>query len=696
MDGPTPTGTDARGTPGPSASVFARGWRRVRQVPHLEWLALGILAAAVVVFSVWWTDLEWVSFLGFHQAVYDLGVDYQVIWAAAHGYSINEAGPGATHLILYAFLVPYWLIPSQSGFFLFLLAFEAVWIGIGVFPIYWVAKEQLGRRWVGVALGLAYLAYPAMSGPLWFPFHYEALFPTLFLFGYWLYRRGSFVGAGAFWVASLFTDAGVTFIIAAFGLGILAEPLIARTGVWDRLRGRPFPGPVPIPRARWVFGLFLIAAGAAVFLGVALSYGFWQFVFFTARSSFATGSTLTRVAPIDPLANGTRKIVTLLLLFGPLLALPLWGREERWALLPYLGPALLTSSFTGFLSPFVDQYVAFVIPVLFAAAIRGLERPWGRPVRTDERPSVRETFRRPNRLRRPVPVATAVLAVTVACALVFTPWGPFNAELNRPHVGVEVAYYNVPYVRYSNQTVNAALLQMIDMIPPTGWVLVQDNIPQLLNRTEWTVPGFYSIGQPLNYLITDPYDYNFYALNTFGPDPDSMMFWANYFLIEGWHVLADADGCLLLSSTGSGPPAFYEPLVLTFTPSDFLGIGPELPNHQIFNGPLLPIDGAYSVLSPGNYSVTLTLRVDHPNATDQLFFGIGYNYSASLLENNSIPGAPWTGINGTVALTYSISVPAYFPGGPVFTLYERDWSGPLSVVSIRIAQTSPAVAPSGS
>jgi uncharacterized membrane protein len=695
VDGPGPAGTDERVTVAPSPSLFVRGWRRVRAVPSAEWLALGILSLAVVAFSVWWTDLEWVSFLGFHQAVYDLGVDYQVIWAAAHGYSINEAGPGATHLILYLFVIPYWLIPSQSGFFLFLLAFEAVWVGLGVFPIYWVAKEQLGRRWIGLALGLAYLAYPAMSGPLWFPFHYEALFPTLFLFGYWLYRRGNLLGAGAFWVASLFTDAGVTFIIAAFGLGILAEPLIARTGIWARLRGRPRPGPVPIPRAKWMFGLFLIAAGAAVFLGVALSYGFWEFVFFTARSSFTTGSTLARVAPIDPLANWARKLATVLLLFGPLLALPLWGREERWALLPYLGPALLTTSFTGFLSPFVDQYVAFVIPVLFVATVRGLERPWGYRPASDSGPPVPHAAVRRRRLYRPVPVATTVLVVTVACAMVFTPWGPFNTEIDRPHVSIDVAYYNVPYVRYSNQTVNAALLQMIDMVPPTGWVLVQDNIPQLLNRTEWTVPGFYAVGQPLSYLITDPYDYNFYALNTFGPLPDSMMFWANYFLSQGWHVLADAYGCLLLSSTGSGPPALYQPLVLSFTPSDFLGVGPERPNHQLFNGPLLPIDGAYSVLSPGNYTVTLTLRVDHPNATDQLYFGIGYNYSANLLQNNSIPGAPWAGLNGTVALTYAISVPSYFPGGPVFTLYERQWTGPLSIVSVRMAQSAPATPPSG-
>lgn len=693
MDAPRPVelGTGESVAP-PALAVPAPigRWRRILRIPRTEVLALGVLAAAVVVFSVWWTDLEWVSFLGFHQAVYDLGVDYQVIWAAAHGYSINEAGPGTTHLILYLFLIPYWLIPSQSGFFLFLLAFEAVWVGIGVFPIYWVAKEQLGRRWVGVALGLAYLAYPALSGPLWFPFHYEALFPTLFLFGYWLYRRENLVGAAAFWGLSLFTDAGVTFIVAAFGLGVIVEPLIARTGWWDRFRGRPRASPLPLRRSHLLFGAFLLAAGAAVFLGVALSYGFWQFVYFTARTSFASGSGLARAVPFDPVANWVRKLTTVLLLLGPLLALPLWGREERWAVLPYLGPALLTTSFTGFLSPFVDQYPVFVIPVLVAATVRGLERPWGWRTPRDEGPATTSRALRSRRRHRPAAVATAVLAATLAFALVFTPWGPLNAELKRDHAQVDAAYYNLPYVRSSNRSVDAALLQMIDMVPPTGWVLVQDNLPQLLNRTEWTLPGFYAVGQPLSYLITDPYDYNFYALNTFGPLPASMQYWANYFLGQGWHVLADAYGCLLLSSTGSGPPTYYEPLVLTFAPDDFLGVGPSLPNHQIFDGPLLPIDGAYSVLAPGNYTVTLTLKVDHPRATDQLFFAVGYNYSASLLENNSLPGGPWTGVNGTVSVTYPLTVPLYLPGGPAFTLYERQWTGPLDFVSIRLVQTAAA------
>jgi hypothetical protein len=421
-----------------------------------------------------------------------------------------------------------------------------------------------------------------------------------------------------------------------------------------------------------------------------LSYGFWQFVFFTARTSFASGSGLSRAVPFAPLTNGTRKAATLLLLFGPLLAIPLWAREERWALLPYLGPALLTTSFTGFLSPFNDQYPTFVIPILFVATVRGLERPWGMKRRKAEEPAPTHPPVRRHRFGRPARVATAVLATTLACALVFTPWGPFNAELIPNALQSDVSIYNVEYARSTNQTIDSALLHLIDMVPAQGWVLVQDNIPQLLNRTEWTVPGFYGVGDPLSYLLTDPYDYNFYSQNAFGPLPDSMQFWANYFLVQGWHVLGDAYGCLLLSASGTGPPAYYEPLVMTFTPHDFLGVGPSRPNHQIINGPLLPIDGAYSVLAPGAYSITLTLQVDHPNATDQLYFGVGYNYSAEILQNNSISGAPWTGVNGTVSITYALTVPTYFLGGPVFTLYERQWTGPLGFVSVRLAQIGPA------
>jgi uncharacterized membrane protein len=567
-------------------------------------LALAALAAGVVLFSVWWTELNWLRFLAFHLSVYDLGVDYQVVWAAAHGYSINEAGPGTTHLLLYAFLIPYWLIPSQSGFFLFLLAFETVWLAIGVFPLYWVARDQTHRPWVGVAFGLAYLAYPAISGPPWFPFHYETLFPTLFLFGYWLYRRGNTKWAAGLWTLSLFTDVGAAFIIAALGLGIVGEPLIARAGLWARLRGRPRP-PVSLPRSRWFLGLFLIGAGAAVFLGVALSYGFWQFLFFTARTSFASGSALSRAVPFNPFNNSTQKLATIFLLFGPLLALPLWGREERWPLIPYLGPALLTTSFGGFLFPFNDQYTSFVFPVIFVAAIRGLERPWGRTPRSSaETPWTTRTRRwRPN--PGVMSAATGVLLATLVCASVFAPWGPLNPALGAS-TALRVGQYDVPYALESNQSVIADLHRMINMVPPNGWVLVQNNMPQLLNRTDWTIPGYYTVGQPLDYVINDPYDYNFYNLNTFGPAPASMMDWTNYFLVQGWHVWADADGALLLSATGAGPPAFYDPLVQTFTPADFLGVGPSLPNHQFFDGPHLPIDGAYSVLAPGSYTVTLT------------------------------------------------------------------------------------------
>ncbi|MCI4365739.1 MAG: DUF2079 domain-containing protein [Thermoplasmata archaeon] len=661
---------------------------RLRRLPQIELLALATLVAAVVIFSVWWTELSWTRYLAFHLAVYDVGVDYQIIWAAAHGYSINEAGPGTTHLLLYAFLIPYWLIPSQSGFFLFLIAFEAVWLALGVFPIYWIAKDQVHRPWVGVAFGLAYLAYPALSGPLWFPVHYEALFPTLFLFGYWAYRRGHLRWAAGFWVLSLFTDAGATLVIGALGLGMVLEPSVGRTGLWDRLRGRPRPARAPFPRERVLLGVFLLAAGLALFFGIALTYGFLQFLFFTTRTSFASGSTISRALPFNPFNNWPNKMATIVLMFGPLLALPLWAREERWAIVPYLGPALLTTSFAGFLFPFNNQYPCFVIPVLFVAALRGLERPWGIRARTPTvtpRPTRRRYgWARPNDRS----IAVGVLVVTLVCSSVFAAWGPFNPQL-RENRTLGGGYYNVPYEVDSNQSAARDLQQMINMVPGTGWVLVQNNLPQLLNRTTWTIPGYYTVGQPLDYLINDPYDYNFYALNTFGAVPGSMVNWSNYFLAQGWHVVADADGALLLSANGTGAPAFYVPLVQTFYPSDFLGVGPSRPAHQIFDGPKLPIDGAYSTFAPGIYTITLTLRVDHPLPTDRLYFGIGFNYSRSLIENNSIVGAPWTGVNGTVSLSYTLFLAQYYPG-MAFTLYEIQWSGALSLVSIRLAQTAPA------
>jgi len=681
VKGPPPTKSVAR--------VRARIGRLAR-IPREEILALAILAVAGILFSYWWTELDWVRYVAFHLSVYDLGVDYQVVWAAAHGYSINEAGPNTSHLILYAFLIPYWLIPSQSGFYLFLLAFQPAFLALGAFPLYWVAKEQLGRRWVGVALGLAYLAYPAMAGPVWFPFHYEALFPTLFLFGYWLYRRGNLWGAGAFWVVSLFTDTGATFLIAAFGLGMVVEPALARTGLWERIRGRPRPAPFRVRTRRWWFGVFLIFAGAAVFLGLAFSYGFEQFLFFTTRTSFTSGSALSRAIPFDPFINGERKLATLFFLFAPLLALPFWGREERWALIPYLVPAMVAAGFTGFLFPFGDQFTSFVIPFTFVATVRGLERPWGGPrPAPSAAPLPRPTRRRWGRPRAsPAWAATGVVVVTLVMATIFAPWGPLNADIHQNPV-LGAGYYDLPYQRSYNQTAVNDLSRMIDMVPSSGWVMVQDNIPQLLNRTEWTVPGFYGVGQPLNYLITDPYDFNFYTLNAFGPLPESMLSWANCFLAQGWHVEADAAGSVLLSATGSGPPAFYDPLVQTFTPNEFLGVGPWVPDHQIFDGPYLPFEGAYSVLPPGNYTVTLNLVVDHPAASDLLHFGIGYNYSGTLFTNESISGAPWTGINGTVSVSYPLSAAQYYPG-MAFTLWENHWTGPVRFVSIRLAQTAPA------
>lgn len=681
-----------------------RGYSRRDLVP------VAVLVGVMALFTYGWTDYGWHLYLSLRLVIFDFGINYNTIWAAAHGTSLDYFGFGIGSLLLYALVPIYWIASSQASFFLFLIAFEAAWIALGAVPIYLVVREQLGRRWVALALALAYLAFPALAGPVWYPFHYEALFPTIFLFGYWRYRRGDWWGAGALWTASLFSQVGAVLVIGALGLGLLVDPRIGRA--FARLRAgwrRRFPqggaappaGP-PLPKLPWLrgrsgLGLVLLGLSVAVFVGIATAYGWEAFVQYVTKSGPDSVSYSHAVLPPFSLANLPIEGWTLLLLFGPLLGLPFLGREERWAMLPYL-VALLVINEHGFWYPFKNQYPSFIVPVLFAAAIRGLERvvaPAPAPVAAAAAPrppsrwrSLRHPFR-----GRPGVAAGLVLGVVLATGLLIAPWGPYNDLLLREKA-LAGGVYNDSADFATNLTLDAEIRELAGDVPPGGTLLVQNNLVEPLDRPYYTLPSRFNVSdQSVAYLLTDPYSPTFYEPNLNGPLPTPMVGWANYFLARNWSVLGEADGAVLLAAHHTGPPVLFDPVDQRFGSDDFpccmpAGVWNGTGHENLEAGPVLPYDGDYQVISPGVYNLTVRLHVDDPLAKERLTLSLSAAPNRTSVFSANIPGTPWTSTNGTVSFSLPLTVTSYLQD-PRFVLHVVGWSGPLAFESLRLDQTAP-------
>ncbi|MCI4331966.1 MAG: DUF2079 domain-containing protein [Thermoplasmata archaeon] len=670
-------------------------------------LPLAALVAAIAVFTYGWTDYGWQLYLSLHLPVFDFGINYQLIWAAAHGTELDFFGIGIGSLLIYAFVPVFWLIPSESGFFLFLIAFQAAWLAAGSIPLFLVARDRLRNRWAALALALSYLAFPALAGPVWFPFHFEALFPTLFLFGYWLYRRGSTLGSASFWTASLFAQVGGVIVMGFFAVGILLEPRlpgwfatirrhVSRNSPETAPAGIPGPEGESLGSRRFAVGVYLLIASVSLFLILATVYGWFWFLHYVTKSGPSAVSLTQPLYSAPSLTNIPVQAWTMLLLFGPLLALPLFGREERWAMIPYLTLLLFTSQH-GFWFPFRNQYSALLIGPLFASAVRGLERieGWWPPTATAS--GLPHALRRARRRLRPrnlAGVASATILVAVLATGAFiAPWGPFNPTL-RENGFLSTGFYNDSLAYGTNLTLDAQLRALANSIPPGGVVLTQTQVVEPLNREYYLIPSRFAPNVPLQYVLADPYSPSFYGHNLDGPYNTTMEQWANYYLQQGWSVRGEVDGALLLAAAFSGPPTLYQPVDQWFSAASFpCCAGPGLPwngsTHGPWTyGPSTPYDGSYNVFSPGVFNVTLTFRVDHPKATDHLSCVITGDKGQTELWSSTISGAGWTAVNGTVQVTLPLDVPTYALS-PRVSMHVAQWTGPLQLVSLHLLEVAP-------
>lgn len=116
---------------------------------------------------------------------------------------------------------------------------------LGAVPVYLIARERLGSRWVPVALAATYLLHPSLQVFAWESFHPDVMAMTPLLFAWWfaLRKRWGWFALALVYAVSWKEDAAL--YVAALGVVLL----LMRLG-------------------RWRVGLLTAGAGAAWFLFV--------------------------------------------------------------------------------------------------------------------------------------------------------------------------------------------------------------------------------------------------------------------------------------------------------------------------------------------------------------------------------------------------------------------------------------------
>src|SRR5205823_14168004 len=136
-------------------------------------------------------------------------------------------------LVLFAPLWRAWPSPNM------LLVAQALAVGLGAFPVYWLARKQLASAPAAVAFAIAYLLYPATGWLTLNEFHPVALATPLLLFAFWFLDEDRLLPFGLCAVAAALCKEEIAFVVAGFG-------------IW-----------YAIARRRWFAGAAIVAVGVA-------------------------------------------------------------------------------------------------------------------------------------------------------------------------------------------------------------------------------------------------------------------------------------------------------------------------------------------------------------------------------------------------------------------------------------------------
>ena len=667
------------------------------------------MAISFLAYVIYWSTITILRYYALNAYVFDLGIFMQNGWVVLHQvHTLAEFLSYFAYNGIIYLASPLTLLNSYPA----ILIFQSVMIALAVFPLYRIAAHFLGERLPAALVAVSYLLYFPLAGVNWYDAHYQAIFPTLFIFAYYFYLKGRLAPSAALFMLS----ALVRFPYLVFPLGFSGMVVVGE--ITAALRGRR-----GIDWRRFRFAAAVIAFSA---LMIVLYY------IFVMNSSVILQGPLLKSALgsvngaqlQSPLVDVQTKVFTVLLFLAPLLFTTLLSR--RWApfLLPFLF-LLFGTSFAGYRFPavFELQYPAGVVPFIYLGAIEGMalllnqggnrllnlrDGAAGLGGRFAAAKGTLGRLSSPVNQRRAVVLAAGVLVVVASFAVVLEPYGPLN--------GYTPDNFRVGYSTAVNAPLYDELVKMASLIPPTNpYVLLQNNMPELLPRplayvpsstpfnqfplmpssvssslTYGRLPNGTQIPATIDYVITDPYSDQYYYQYLPAPYNASMYDLVRELYSSGsYGIVAEASGMVLLERGYTGGLMYYVPVDLNFTPGQLYVRGGAFKGQVIeatnFSG--LIWYGPYTSLSPGNYSVTFWLYTTSSSPSNELQLQVTADQGSTNVVSENVTGSQMQP-NTWTAITIPLNVSGFY-GLVEFRGVSLQWSGSILLQRITLQQTAP-------
>lgn len=187
----------------------------------------GIIWYFMAIYFITFSTLSVLKYLAYNMAMVDLGRMSQSIWNTLQGrflFGTFEFG-NATRLIahsefIYLLIAPiYFLFPDPRT----LLIIQTLVVSLGALPIYWLARDKLGGKFLPAIFSLAYLTYPSLQYGNLNDFHPDMLATTFLLFTFYFIEKRAWIKYFVFLTLALLCKEYVSLIAIMIGIYILIK-----------------------------------------------------------------------------------------------------------------------------------------------------------------------------------------------------------------------------------------------------------------------------------------------------------------------------------------------------------------------------------------------------------------------------------------------------------------------------------------
>jgi uncharacterized membrane protein len=517
-----------------------------------QYFPLHLLVAVYIVVLILVSLMRHYAFLS---SAWDLGIFNQAFYSTVSGgrffyYTVElYANPGGSIFGVHfspflVFLLPFYAVFPRVET---LLVLQTIAIALGVYPLFFLAKNVLGEKSLAVMFSILYLICPHLLSVNLFDFHADAFFVPLALSSLYFFSKQQW---GKYFVFMTLAFSTKEFSSLPFFMLGLVEAWRVRKRIVDWVKGGA------LEDKRVLVSLFTMGLAVLWFISADTVIGLFEV---HRSSSFVEGSPWAMLGgnPLNPsiLWSLTRldyagalqfdfssKLLYFFTLMGPFVFLPLLALASFAPTLVWLVPSFLSNYPPYYTLGY--HYSAFIIPFITFAAIYGYRNFLD---------SMKVTKQR----------APSILKKLVLCSILFT----LSVSVTTQSLGMGV--------RLSMISAHDSLVyEVLELIPRNASVLTQfDIFPHLSDRTNSFVipPRFEAFKEPAyrSYVETLFNEQTEFILIDI--DPDSRL--AAHRAVSavaltqieetgGYGLYASVDGILLYKLGYEGSLELYEPLTM--------------------------------------------------------------------------------------------------------------------------------------